>query len=243
MDSINQRLNGTGIDASSGGFFATIINKGNVKTAFDKSFENLIAKIGEVEPILVDVPIGLPVDSRRDCDIATKKLLGCRGNSVFYAPSEAALQCSNYDDANSAHRKAVGNGLSQQAYHLGKAIRQVSNHVSARYDGRIRESHPEVCFLALNDQPVAWSKSTKRGRRLRLELLDDVYDYSLSIYNEAKRDYLRKQAARDDIIDSMVLSWAASQPELGTLPANVEPDEPRIYHPILTDNVTDLPIR
>lgn len=227
---------GAGIDASSGGWFGTVIDEdGTVDQYFEESFESIVVKIGEIEPVLVDVPIGLPTEDRRSCDIKTKTLLGCRGLSVFYPPSTDAIDIEPYEKANQAHRDAIGHGLSQQAYHIGSAIRQVRDELDGEIDGRIRESHPELCFLALNGQPVAWPKSTKHGQQFRLELLGRVIGTAEQLYNDALETYLRRKVSRDDILDSMVLAWAATQPELATVPADVEPHDPRIYYPEPTE--------
>lgn len=229
---------GAGIDACTGGWFSIIIKDGTVQIRFDESFENLISQIGDVNPILVDVPIGLATDSRRACDVRARYVLGCRGNSVFFAPSKAAIEEEDYDSANEAHRGAIGHGLSQQAYHIGNSIREVNNIVDDQYDGNIRESHPEICFLALNGQPVSWPKTSKKGILFRISLLETVYNDAQAIYDAAIDEYLRKEVSRDDILDSMVLAWAAKQSNLQTIPSSVESDTPRMYTPSLTDLVT-----
>lgn len=125
-----------GADACPAGWFVTVIDGGDVSTDTYESFERLVEDHASAHRVLVDVPIGLPTDARRRCDEEARELLGCRGNSVFYPPSESAIECDDYDDANDAHHGDLGHGLSQQAYHISDAIRDVRSVVGSQYDGR-----------------------------------------------------------------------------------------------------------
>lgn len=185
----------------------------------------------EADLVLVDIPIGLPTKERRICDSEAKDLLGCRGSSVFYPQSESAIDCEDYQEANEAQRDSTGHGLSQQAFYIGDKIREVRLDVGSQYDGVVRESHPELCFAALNGQPIAYSKSSELGRGLRLGLLSQELEAAESVYQNAREEHPLSDVGRDDILDSMVLAVAAQSTELETIPAKPSPDEPRIYYP------------
>jgi len=119
----------------------------------------------------------------------------------------------------------------KQAHNLRKKILDVRNTIEDGYDGVVRESHPELCFAALNDQPITYKKSSDAGRELRLRLLEDEIDDARALYNEIKERYLRKDVRRDDILDSMCLAVAAREDRLVTTSLDPEPTEPRIYYP------------
>jgi len=220
-----------GVDACPVGWIATAIDTDGVRTETYDKFEILSEAYAEADRILVDIPIGLPEDERRRCDENAHDLLGSRGISVFYPPCRSAAELNNYQEANEEHRNQIGYGLSQQAHNIGRKILQVADIVGEQYDGIVRESHPELCFAALNGQPIAYSKSSDRGRGLRIKLLSDELDDVEALYRDARDEYLLKEVRRDDILDSMVLAVAAQKGNLTTVPANPSLDEPRIYYP------------
>lgn len=219
-----------GVDACSAGWFATVLSDDDVTTACFENFADLAEEYSDAVRILVDIPIGLPTNSRRRCDVAAKDLLGCRGSSVFYPPCVSAAEKDDYDDANAEHRDQMGHGLSQQAHAISQKIIEVEEVVDDTYDGQIRESHPELCFYALNGQPIAYSKSSERGRELRLDLLESELGDARAIYEQVLDETYRKDVARDDVLDSMVLAIAAQNGTPQTAPEMPE-DDPRIYYP------------
>ena len=220
-----------GADSCPVGWFVTVLDGVSLKTKTHEQFEDVVATHRDVKRILVDIPIGLPRDQRRRCDIEAKDLLGCRGGSVFFSPSERAARHEDYDCANEAHRQSIGHGLSQQAHAICDKINEVATVVDDRYDGLVRESHPELCFAALNGQPIAYSKSSERGRYLRMHLLSEELTNAVECYRDARNEYLLKEVRRDDIIDSMVLAVSARSEALTMVPPNPSSDEPRIYYP------------
>lgn len=86
-----------GADGCPAGWFATVIEDGTVHRDTFERFGRLYETYADARRILVDVPIGLPTDSRRRCDEEASDLLGCRGNSVFYPPTEDAIEHNDYE--------------------------------------------------------------------------------------------------------------------------------------------------
>ncbi|WP_367996073.1 DUF429 domain-containing protein [Haloferax volcanii] len=220
-----------GVDACPLGWLATVIDADGVRTETYEEFDELYETYADVDQILVDIPIGFPEGERRRCDEDASDLLGSRGISVFYPPCRSAAELEDYQKASDEHRDRIGHGLSRQAHNIRQKILQVSDVVGERYDGVVRESHPELCFAALNGQPIAYSKSSDRGRGLRMKLLCDELDDAESQYREIRNEYYVKEVRRDDILDSMVLAIAARNMDLDTVPSDPSPNEPRIYYP------------
>ena len=220
-----------GADACPYGWCGTRIDGDEVTIELFQTFENLQDSFSEARRILVDIPVGLSDTSRRRCDEKSRGLLGCRGNSVFFSPSSQAVKCDEYDRANETHRKSVGYGLSQQAFHIREKILEVQETVGDIYDGIVRESHPELCFAALNGQPIAYPKSSPEGRALRLQLLEREIRDAESMYRDVREKFPLKEVRRDDILDSIVLAVAATSDKLTTVPEKPDPDEPRMYFP------------
>ncbi|MBX0325226.1 DUF429 domain-containing protein [Halomicroarcula sp. F13] len=219
-----------GVDACQTGWFLTVVENGEPRMDRVGAFSENIENHSEADRILVDIPIGLPKDERRQCDITARDLLGSRGVSVFYPPCRSAVDCDEYQEASDKHREKVGHGHSQQAHSISQKIREVAEMVDPD-DDQVYESHPELCFAALNGQPVAYSKSSECGRGIRMKLLSDELDSAKKCYQQARDTYLLKEVRRDDILDSMVLVVAARDRELTKIPSDVSSIDPRIYYP------------
>lgn len=219
-----------GVDACPIGWLATIFDTNGIRTKAYEAFGELRRVYNDADRILVDIPIGFPKDERRRCDEDARELLGSRGSSVFYPPCRAAAEQGAYTEASKAHKEQIGHGLSQQAYSISEKILEVTDAVGEEYEGVVREAHPELCFAALNEQPIAYSKSTDRGRGLRMKLLEDELDSAEEHYLHVRDEYLLKEVRRDDILDSMVLAVAGREPSPATVPSDPLPTEPRIYY-------------
>jgi predicted RNase H-like nuclease len=131
------------------------------------AFRDLWTEHADADVILVDAPIGLPDDmAARAPEREARDRLGARSRSVFNVPIRPILDVEPYADANALQkdREQDGRGLTKQTYNIVPRIREVdellgASDVDATQDV-VRESHPEVCFWALNDEiPMAYSKT------------------------------------------------------------------------------------
>jgi predicted RNase H-like nuclease len=225
-----------GVDACSGGWFATIVVDDDIDTECYPTFDALWATHANADRILVDIPIGLPDEGTRVCDAEARTLLGCRGSSVFDTLCRPLLNVADYDEANATYRELAGKGLSQQAWHLREKIEQVDTVVrqDERAETTLRESHPELCFYALNDgNPVAYSKKSERGQEKRLAILESELADAEGVYDDSMDRFLRKHVGRDDILDACALAVAARNGSLTHIPEASNRGDPwmRIYYP------------
>ncbi len=174
----------------------------------------------DAETLLVDSPIGLSDDSRRECDELARSVLGDARSRVFYTPVRDAVYADEYERAGDEHEAATGNRISTQAYHICPPIRDVDGVLreldAAR--GRIRESHPEVCYATLAGSTGLAPKSTAEGRNRRRELLAAELGWSVADIEAVETDaidgqptYARRLRAdnRDDLLDAFVLALTA----------------------------------
>jgi predicted RNase H-like nuclease len=158
----------------------------------------------------IDVPIGLPNQGSRTCDVLARKLLGRpRGSSVFPAPIRACLEDRDYRDLCSLHKQVDGRGLSKQAFHLLPKIRQVDDLVRTPglFSDRIREVHPEVSFALWNDgQPMRFNKKKPEGRRERERLIDREWPGDRE---RLARELRGSGYAADDLNDAFAALWSS----------------------------------
>jgi predicted RNase H-like nuclease len=160
-----------GVDGARGGWMAVLTNTD------DEAGEGVqwlrfpsIAEALELDAdvVAVDMPIGLPVAGRRECDLLAKRALGRAHSRVFLAPPRDVLAATSYDDAGARHRAHVdGHGLSVQTWNIVDKIREVD---AAADDPRLVEVHPELSFARLAGAVLA-SKHGPEGRPVRLRAL------------------------------------------------------------------------
>lgn len=197
-----------GIDGCKLGWFSVSIN-GNNDWAIDIYSDILSLSTDDTSLVLIDVPIGLPYDESRKCDLEARKLLtSARGSSVFPTPCREATRATDYREACLVNEKHLSVRLSQQSWNICNKIAEVDEFIIDNKDSfNIRESHPEVCFWALaGGRPMEYNKKRKKGQEERLELLQSIYSESNNIYEKALSSYMRKEVAKDDILDALVLA-------------------------------------
>ena len=211
-----KRFQYLGIDGCAAGWFCVGIEPGAGWSCAVIGSDAIATTALGAKAALIDIPIGLPDRGvgQRSCDREARRRLGReRGSSVFPPPARASLRARNFDEALAINRRHTGRGISKQSFLIAPKIRVIDEmlRADARLRSVLRESHPEVCFWALNGaKPMCHNKKTSEGRDERLSLLRRFFPAADALYEEALTRYRRKQAARDDIIDALVLAVSAS---------------------------------
>lgn len=219
-----------GIDGcKSGWFFVALSIDEDWEIGIVPKISDLSEKIETSSLTLIDIPIGLRENDTQErlCDLSARKVLGKRRSSVFPAPSRSAINCSTYQEGSNVNHQCTGRKLSQQSWAIANKIHEIDVFLRNReLKGNVREMHPEVCFWALNNKTeMDQSKKTIEGINQRLEVLSQFYSHSSEILNSALVKYLRKEVAKDDIIDALVGAVTAkSFHSLETLPSKPEID-------------------
>lgn len=186
--------------------------------------------------VLFDVPIGLSEDrAARDPEVAARKRLGDRRNSVFNVPIRGVLDVEDYEEANEKQRSAIGKGLQKQTHNILPKIREVDGLLAR--DGppdqdTVRESHPELCFWALNRRsPMVFSKTRRPAaafweRVSVLQTVDENFDGALHAAGSAITDWDAPTCSNDDLLDAFALAMTASEltGPLQPLPSDPERD-------------------
>ncbi len=168
-----------GVDGCEGGWLclAGNVNGGKpVAQVFPDAKSLLEATAGAITAI--DIPIGLPSDKPRQCDITARSLLGSRRSSVFPAPVRGTIEAASYDLACAASEEACGKKLSQQTYALLPRIRDLDFLLRQKPDrvNTVFEVHPEVSFCYWNNrQPMRYSKHSGFGFLERFRLVEQIF--------------------------------------------------------------------
>ena len=155
-----------------------------------------------------------------------KLLKGKRAASVFPAPCRAALFAKSYKKACQINDQATGKRLSVQTYSIVRKIRQVDSFLPRNKlaRGRIREIHPEVCFLALAGRPMRYSKKSTWGFQERIQVLQSVFPQTGKLVDFALSTYRRRDVASDDVLDALVAAVTAIGGLKGLMSIPKEPE-------------------
>ena len=211
-----------GLDATKHGWAGIHWSGGDtVRGVFGPTIQSAVAAAGAVDTVAIDIPIGLPDTSRRLADELARKAVGPRRSSVFSTPIRAALETETYAEALDVSRHRAGFGLSAQAYALRGKVLEVDAFLRSS-NVRIVEVHPEVCFAAMNGEPVAWSKRTWRGMNHRHDLLK-----AAGIGLPQDLGAVGEKAGADDVLDAGAAAWTAMRVSRGE--ASCLPEQPEVF--------------
>ena len=163
----------------------------------------------DAERILIDIPIGLPCNDYRACDLVARDMLGKARSRVFLGARRGLLQHMNSFSAANVWAKKNGKGISQQMFHILPKIKQVDDFVTPAQQRTVREMHPERVFLRLNK--LAWidSKKTNAGLNGRRQLLAEEAFSQLDSWRISLRGTGVKE---DDLFDACAGALAAQNP-------------------------------
>ena len=209
-------MHAAGVDGCRQGWLCLEDHNGALTGHIFKSFAALLAAMPKVEIIAIDIPIGLPEQGKRDCDVAARFHLGRpRASSVFSTPVLGILHEEKYSVANLKHRDIDGRGLSRQAFAILPKIREVNVRLQPNpaLQQRVREVHPEVCFAFWNwGVPMPHRKASPEGRDERERLIDAEWPgQRLAIL-----DCLQGSFEYDDLNDAFAALWTARRVAQGT---------------------------
>lgn len=204
-----------GADGCRAGWVVAVLQPPGVSPRLDLAVVAAIAPVvddvvaGRLGALAVDMPIGLPEDGPRACDVAARRALGPRRASVFPAPVRSVLGAAGYAEALARSRAASGRGLSKQAFNLVPAIAELDAALTPERRAGIVEAHPEMAFARLAGTPCAHPKRTAEGRSERLALLAAAGLGDLSSVR-------LRGSAPDDVLDAAVLTLTAARAQAGT---------------------------
>lgn len=222
-----------GVDWAKKGWFAVALKDGkDYEVDLFPSILNLWGRHSDAERVLIDIPIGLNTEGKRRCDVEAKNLLKpLRSNSVFHIPVRKAVYSKTLKEAKEINEE-YGYSITNQAWAICPSIRELDQFLGSFPNaiGVIKESHPEVCFSALNSgNPMGNKKKSEEGVEERKQTLFTKDNSLKSIYKDAVKTFIEQpQYARriskndkDDILDALALAKTATKKhnQLNKLPS------------------------
>ncbi|MDQ6994776.1 MAG: DUF429 domain-containing protein [Mariprofundaceae bacterium] len=231
-----------GIDGcKKGWFFVSLDDNEKWKIGVVKEIKDFLPQITDSKLVLIDIPIGLKGQDKKErlCDKLARKVLGNRRSSVFPAPCREAIYCLDENEASQVNEKNTGRKLSKQSWAISGKIKEVDLFIQGNsIINNFREMHPEVCFWALNNkQAMVHPKKQQNGIDERLEILSRYCPQTQDIFNESLDRFLRKEVAKDDILDAMIGAVTAKlNQNLETIPNDSEIDDVGIKMEIVYSN-------
>jgi len=138
----------------------------------------------------------------------------------------ATLAASSHGKASELNAAACGKRLSAQAYNLLAKIREVDQLLrqSGYWATRLYETHPEVCFAAMNTGvSLAEPKRSATGHARRRALIDGRF--GPGVFANARALVANRDAADNDIADAFACLFSAERIAMGEYVSLPDPPE------------------
>ena len=203
-----------GLDGYSKGWVAVLLDGDRQEISFHCDVTEALSR--PFNRAGIDIPIGMTDDGERNCDLLARAKLRPHTSRVFTGARRWLwLEFTDPDDANREAQRREQKRVSRQLWHLGKKIMEVDAFVRADSSCDVREVHPELVFLRLNDNRPLPSKKSEEGDSLRRALLkrQGIRDVDVWI----SRTRMGTGAKRDDVLDACAVAIAVRDPA-GSVP-------------------------
>src|SRR5215472_12323188 len=194
-----------GVDGCRAGWVGIVVDEGHCEAMFAPKVAGLVASVGPVEGIGIDMPIGLLDRGSRTADAAARARIGRLGRSVFSTPPRRALSAEPFAAAVAESARLSGAGVSQQAYALRAKIFEVEEWLP-RSASPVWEVHPEVSFAVANGAALSHSKRTWAGAEERRVILAGQ---GLALQGPMLPG--GASAGVDDVLDAAIAAWSAGR--------------------------------
>lgn len=195
-----------GLDGFSKGWVAVVLDGDRQEISFHSDVAQALSR--PFDRAGIDIPIGMTDDGERDCDSLARAKLRPHTSRVFTGARRWLWQ--EFRDPDAANREAERRAqkkVSRQLWHLGTKIMEVDAFIRANAARDIREVHPELVFLRLNDNKPLPTKKSEEGDLLRRHLLKRQGFRDLDAWRSVKR--IGTGAKRDDVLDACAVALAA----------------------------------
>ncbi len=217
--SADARVRALGLDGYSKGWVAVLLDGGHCEIRFCRDIAEALS-IG-FDRAAIDIPIGMTDDGERACDLLARERLRPHSSRVFTGARRWLwLEFSDPDQANRDALRRGQKRVSRQLWHLGPKIMEVDAFLRTNRARDIREAHPELVFLRLNEGRPLSPKKSEAGIDLRRALLrrEGIRD----IDNWLDDARIGTGAKIDDVLDACAVAIAARD-VTGCVPEGMPP--------------------
>jgi predicted RNase H-like nuclease len=213
------RSRALGLDGYSKGWVAVLLDGDIGEIRFCRDIAEALSTV--FERAAIDIPIGMADDGERVCDLMARERLRPHSSRVFTGARRWLwLEFSDPDHANRDALRRGQKRVSRQLWHLGAKIMEVDTFLRANREGDIREAHPELVFLRLNNGRPLASKKSEAGIDLRRALLRR--EGIRQIDKWLARERIGTGARIDDVLDACAVAIAARD-VAGCVPEGMPP--------------------
>ena len=208
-----------GLDGYSKGWVAVLLDGDLHEIKFCRDIADALAT--GFDRAAIDIPIGMADDGERVCDLLARERLRPHSSRVFTGARRWLWL--EFSDPNQANRDALLRGqkrVSRQLWHLGPKVMEVDTFLRANRSRDIREAHPELVFLRLNDGRPLPSKKSEAGIDIRRALLRQEGIRDIDRWLAGER--IGTGAKIDDVLDACAVAIAARD-VVGCVPEGMPP--------------------
>ncbi len=213
------KSNALGLDGFSRGWVAVALDGDKRSISFHRDVAGALS--GAFDRAAIDIPIGMTGDGERACDRLAREKLRPHVSRVFTGARRWLWE--EFSDPDEANREALRRGqkrVSRQLWHIGRKVMEVDAFLRAHPLIDVREVHPELVFLRLNEDRPLPPKKSKAGDALRRRLLRGQGFGEIDRWLKDTR--IGTGAGRDDVLDACAVAIAARDP-VGGLPERAPP--------------------
>lgn len=217
--SSDARVRALGLDGYSKGWVAVLLDGDLCEIRFCRDVAEALS--AGFDRAAIDIPMGMTDDGERACDLLARERLRPHSSRVFTGARRWLwLEFSDPDHANRDALRRGQKRVSRQLWHLGPKIMEVDTFLRANRAHDIREAHPELVFLRLNNGVPLPSKKSEAGIDLRRTLLRREGIREIDKWLTDAR--IGTGARIDDVLDACAVAIAARDVD-GCVPEGMPP--------------------
>ena len=154
--------------------------------------------VGQYDLVGIDMPIGMSMDGRRQCDTEARKRLKKRACTVFPVPPRPLVHLLDYATANAESKQRFGRGIPRQSFAIWPKIREL-DLLARSHPSLFVEVHPECSFAKMTGE-IPPTKHREPGKNFRRRAVAEHFG-SVPPSPRGAKD--------DDVLDAYAVLWSA----------------------------------
>lgn len=189
-----------GVDGAGDRWLIAIVRGHAVSWAVAQHAAVVLEEVAGCAAVGVDVPIGLPEQGPRRCDVEARRRLGRATASIFLAPVRGVLDAASYREACTLLRQRGEAGMTIYTWGIVPKIREWD---ALALPPQVIEIHPELSFRAMAPGVAFMRKKSAPGSWQRISALSSMVDIDAALASAPARVNL------DDALDALAAAWSA----------------------------------